>query len=263
MLVLFYDVKDISVGALNKMGVHGDDLGGVPIPEPIQERLEDFGCQSRLAAIVNRRSVPSQGSSRPLQGKRIGGTFHDGRVYGREGSAIEALQQPPSNVRSSRPLKEKSMQDDIRARLPQDAEKILRPSEPFRAGECDICEDCGSPAALVIQGETDSFGWEPLGLCQACYEKGKAEQSRYDDALDIEDKEPPEGKLFKVDAITNIDSHHEWNATFRSLRKATAYLRRAEKVAAAYAGLYPRENDKVLVVDDPAYRSPTCLRHHS
>ena len=44
------------------------------------------------------------------------------------------------------------------------------------------CEDCQLvPATLVMQGETDSWGYEEVHLCKACHEKGeKQEQDRRD-----------------------------------------------------------------------------------
>ena len=37
--------------------------------------------------------------------------------------------------------------------------------------ENSTCDDCGAPATVRMQGETDSFGSEMADLCQACYDK--------------------------------------------------------------------------------------------
>jgi hypothetical protein len=42
---------------------------------------------------------------------------------------------------------------------------------------CDVCQE--RPAAVRVQGETDSFGAELNDFCEACYDRAKAE----DDAL--------------------------------------------------------------------------------
>jgi len=74
------------------------------------------------------------------------------------------------------------MQSDIVARLPQDAAKVLRYSHDAHmlAGEIEPCT-CGAESTLVVRGETDSFGWEPRGFCQACYDALKTEPERFDE----------------------------------------------------------------------------------
>lgn len=144
------------------------------------------------------------------------------------------------------------MRGDIVARLPKDADKILRFSwtESARVGNLgDTCERCENPAALVMRGETDSMGWEPVVLCEACYKKLQAEERNHDEALDVEDRSPPPGMKFLVAEMTNIDSHLSWCLTFNSYRDAVAFLRRIEKKAARYGGLYPNKGVQTVLHD--------------
>ncbi len=136
------------------------------------------------------------------------------------------------------------MRGDIVARLPQDADKVLHLSNSHscRAGDLTVCESCDvEPAAtaLVIQGETDSFGWEPMAFCQQCYDSMLAEAEAYEDALDVEDRAPKPGHLFLVSECTNNDGHGSWEAYFDSYREAAAFLRDIEVQAEPWCGLYP------------------------
>ena len=134
------------------------------------------------------------------------------------------------------------MRGDIVARFPQDAEKLLHTSngtEPFAARECNTCEDCGAPAALVIQGETDSIGWEPMAFCAACWEKSQSGIDEYAEALDVPDRAPTAGHVFLVNEMTNHDGHGSWCRSFRSFRKATAFYRSIDEKAEQWSGLYP------------------------
>lgn len=106
--------------------------------------------------------------------------------------------------------------------------------------EAEVCHACGTTAAtVVIQGETDSFGFEPVFLCEECHVEGVAQRERWANALDVEDREPKAGHVFWVSECTNHDGHGDWMRSFRSFREATAYYRRIEEKAASYCGLYP------------------------
>lgn len=45
---------------------------------------------------------------------------------------------------------------------------IRRPPDGMR------CDDCGAPAEVRVQGETDSFGSEMADLCRPCWDATKA-----------------------------------------------------------------------------------------
>jgi hypothetical protein len=131
------------------------------------------------------------------------------------------------------------MRGDILARIPADNGKKIH----WGAGvkpmvvALEPCEDCGAPGQFVIQGETDSFGFEPCILCQVCVNKGQEVVDTYDEALDVEDREGS----FLVDTVSNID-RYEWCRAFSSYRAAVAFFRHIEKLAEPYAGLYPRNS---------------------
>lgn len=52
-------------------------------------------------------------------------------------------------------------------KLPGD---VLRYIEPHTKEDCD----CGQPSTLVVQGETDSFGYETHTMCESCHDKLRA-----------------------------------------------------------------------------------------
>jgi len=130
----------------------------------------------------------------------------------------------------------------IKARIPADNGKTLRcgsgPGGSFVVGpgECEghNCE-CENTATVILQGETDSFGWEPIYYCDDCHNKINAGNDSYKDALDVEDR----AGFFYISEITNIDGHGDWDSTFTSYRAAVRYLRDIEDRAAPYGGLYP------------------------
>jgi hypothetical protein len=130
------------------------------------------------------------------------------------------------------------MRGKVLARIPQDNGKVIHWGGGIKETvEPQQCEFCDKPAELVVQGETDSFGFETIHLCSACNNADKEESEAHEQALDIEDKK---GR-FVVSATTNIDSKYDWNMNFQSRRAAVAFLRHIEKVAEPYGGLYPRE----------------------
>ncbi len=59
----------------------------------------------------------------------------------------------------------------IRARIPQDIGKVIHWGGGMTMTvQATTCE-CGElPATLVVQGETDSFGWEPREICDVCHQ---------------------------------------------------------------------------------------------
>lgn len=130
----------------------------------------------------------------------------------------------------------------IKARIPQDNGKQLY----FGGGlsmtvgpePCECCEE-QRQAVVVVQGETDSFGWEPVLVCSPCLKKMRGEVDEYEAALDVEDREPKPGHLFLVSECNNADDGRTYVASFQSYRAARAYYRRCEAQAAARAGLYP------------------------
>ena len=133
------------------------------------------------------------------------------------------------------------MQGDILATLPQDLGKRIRFGHDLvMTVEPACCEGCGNAkAAHLIQGETDSFGFEPVALCSACYEQTEAQIEHRLEARDVEDREPKPGHVFFVSEGTNHDGHGDWCRAFRSFRDATAFYQRIEEKAAPWCGLYP------------------------
>jgi hypothetical protein len=137
----------------------------------------------------------------------------------------------------------------ILGRLPKDDGKVLRCGGGLTVViSSEVCEgwncDCQNQSTIWIQGETDSFGYEVIALCDSCYEKSKNGDDEYFAATDVEDREAAPGKVFLIDEGTNIDSHHDWQQQFKSWRKAVAFYRQIENTAAAYAGLYPKNGIK-------------------
>jgi hypothetical protein len=56
MLIVVWRPEDATKASLAKMGVHGEEVEGLPIPEDVREQADELGCQGGLAAIVNRSS---------------------------------------------------------------------------------------------------------------------------------------------------------------------------------------------------------------
>jgi len=132
----------------------------------------------------------------------------------------------------------------IKARIPADVGKTLQ----FGAGpggtfvvSFDKCEGyncvCTNAATVITQGETDSFGWEPVMYCDDCLAKADGENDSYEAALDVEDR----AGFFYISEGTNYDGYGDWDNTFTSYRAAVRYLRDIEERAARYGGLYPNK----------------------
>ena len=60
----------------------------------------------------------------------------------------------------------------IMARVPEDNGKVLRYShtETITVGPdpCEYAPGCEGVTAVIVKGDTDSFGWEPILCCEAC-----------------------------------------------------------------------------------------------
>ena len=135
------------------------------------------------------------------------------------------------------------MQGDILATLPQDLGKRIRFGHDLvMTVEPAGCEGCGNAKAVhLIQGETDSFGFEPVALCSACYAQTQAQIEHRLEAGDVADREAKPGHVFFVSEYTNHDGHGDWCRVFRSFREATAFYRQIEEQAAPWCGLYPNK----------------------
>ena len=131
----------------------------------------------------------------------------------------------------------------IKARIPADNGKTIKfgagPGGTLFVRGFEKCEGyncaCSNDAAVIVQGETDSFGWEPVYYCDDCLAKVDGENVSYEAALDVEDR----AGFFYISEGTNYDGYGDWDATFTSYRAAVAYLRDIEDRAAQYGGLYP------------------------
>lgn len=56
MLIVVWRPEDATKASLEKMGVHGEEVAGLPIPEDVREQADELGCPGSLASIVNRSS---------------------------------------------------------------------------------------------------------------------------------------------------------------------------------------------------------------
>jgi hypothetical protein len=152
------------------------------------------------------------------------------------------------------------MRGDIIAKYPEDIGKSIRTggdwSEVLAA--TDLCEgynnDCQKKADFVIQGETDSFGWEPYFVCKSCLELQQPANRRHEEALDVEDRAPKPGHLFYISEGTNNDGHGDWQKSFKSFRAAKAFHRDIEIKAEPYCGLWPRNGIQELPEAEVAQR---------
>ena len=134
----------------------------------------------------------------------------------------------------------------ILARIPDDNGKVIRFSNTARmtVGP-EPCDGCQAPAAYVIKGETDSYGFEPVVLCSSCYAKMVKQDEEYMTAADVEDRPG----WFIVSECTNYDGHGSWFRAFTSFRSAEAFLRRIEEKAAPWMGLYPGNGVQELATE--------------
>ena len=152
---------------------------------------------------------------------------------------------------------------DVLARIPEDEGKIIRCSHTqtvkVESGSCEFCQhnhpehpELLKSAVAAVRGETDSFGFEVLFLCEehlkAC-EKGMA--AKYA-GLDVEDRAPKEGHVFMVSECTNYDGHGSWLAFFTSYREAMGFYRRIEDKAAPWMGLYPNNGIQEVTKEQAA-----------
>jgi hypothetical protein len=138
----------------------------------------------------------------------------------------------------------------ILARLPEDIGKVIRCSheQTMTVAATEACEDCGAQAAVVIRGETDSFGFEPIALCSTCLKEVDRNIRAYENGEDVEEAAPAAGHIFVVSECTNYDGKGDWFMWFTSLRKATGYYRACERKAAPWGGLYPDKGVRELTL---------------
>lgn len=104
------------------------------------------------------------------------------------------------------------------------------------------CERCEAQATTRIEGERDSFGVEYIDLCDACAKKTQDEVDEYHSASDVEDRTG----WFWVAEMTNYDGHGSWTQFFTSYRAAVSFLRKIERKADRWGGLYPGEGVREL-----------------
>lgn len=55
------------------------------------------------------------------------------------------------------------------------------PGTRHETEEGAICDDCGAPATITIQGDTDSFGAEYMEFCEDCHERWEEESKEKTD----------------------------------------------------------------------------------
>lgn len=54
MLVICYDVEALK--DIRALGVNGDIVGGIPVPEDVREQANELGCWGDLASFRNPRN---------------------------------------------------------------------------------------------------------------------------------------------------------------------------------------------------------------
>jgi len=144
------------------------------------------------------------------------------------------------------------MRGAVLARIPEDAGTRIHCGYQFVVAEDELCEGCENPATVVIQGETDSMGFEPMVLCDACNTNSDGEEERRLAALDVEDRRPAPGHVFLVSECTNYDigPAGDWRRSFTSYRKAVSFYREIERKAEPRCGLYPDNGVCEITVAD-------------
>ncbi len=128
----------------------------------------------------------------------------------------------------------------------------------FKVGP-ESCEDCGADAEIIVQGETDSFGFETSSMCRPCNDKVESAVADQYNGENVEDRKGH----FLVAECTNTDrgAPYDWTRYFTSLREAVGFYRRIENIAAPLSGLYPdngvQEVNRALKIvrDDEGYDS--------
>lgn len=142
---------------------------------------------------------------------------------------------------------------DVLAEIPQDNGKEIQYSS---LGSLQVlnnpCDQCDGKAVVIIRGETDSFGFEPICLCQDCLNCVDKGAEEWLEATDIEDLQAPEGMLYFFSACTSYDGHGDWCTHRKSLREITKVFRRAEDKAAPWGGLYPIGVEPELIPEQEA-----------
>lgn len=121
--------------------------------------------------------------------------------------------------------------------------------DPIIVGPTE-CDDCSSPAVSIYQGETDSYGFETIALCDKCAATIEGTVAEYHKALDVKEMDAGLGKVFVVNETTNIGSDKVYELAIKSYRAAVGYLRRSEDRAANMGGLHPNQGVQLLKVDE-------------
>jgi len=156
-------------------------------------------------------------------------------------------------TRTWRPVEATGGNMKVLAQIPQDNGKQIRFSHTdVMTVEHELCHLCDAQGAVVVKGETDSFGFEPMVLCADCAANSERSSEEFFEALDIEDRAPLPGHAFLVCECTNHDGHGDWCMTFVSYRAAVAFHRRIEDKAAPWCGLYPDKGVREVPEADAA-----------
>jgi hypothetical protein len=131
----------------------------------------------------------------------------------------------------------------IVAHIDRDHGRTFRCSHTQTVTVCgnEECGSCNNPATVLVQGETDSMGWEPVFLCDQCLRDAEQGEDAYLAAGDVAERAPKAGHMFVVSEQTNHDGHGSWFRTFESFQQATAFYRRIRQKAERWSGLYPNQ----------------------
>jgi hypothetical protein len=141
-------------------------------------------------------------------------------------------------------------------------ETIVGSNHPceFYADETSSTAPCPRMATTVVKGEEDSFGYEPMYMCDQCLARYKANVASYEEAADVEDREG----FFVVSETNNYDTGRGYFLATKSFREATAFLRKIRESAARHGGIYPnkgiREFDEKGYIDALLRQKEVCER---
>ena len=120
---------------------------------------------------------------------------------------------------------------------------MIRILKRYTESDEALCEgysdyDCTYKADVQIQGETDSFGYETIDLCESCLQNMRADEEADEDRiLEENHEEAPDGQLWLFTASYQDD--YDW-CCFYSVNKGLAVRekKREEERSAKHGGLY-------------------------
>jgi len=119
---------------------------------------------------------------------------------------------------------------------------VVRILKHYADNTATVCEgykcDCTNKAVFCIRGETDSFGFERIDLCEDCHSKLVQSIEQEEDEIRRDHDEPaPDGMLWLFTANYQDDS--DWCCKIGNNKgKVMVAINRCEDRAARHGGLY-------------------------